>query len=32
MGVDKKNIKTVVHLEASATAEAYIQESSLIRY
>ena len=27
MGVDKKNIKTVVHLEASATAEAYIQEA-----
>jgi ATP-dependent DNA helicase RecQ len=27
MGVDKKNIKTVVHLEASTTAEAYIQEA-----
>ena len=27
MGVDKKNIKTVVHLEASPTAEAYIQEA-----
>ena len=27
MGVDKKDIKTVVHLEASATAEAYIQEA-----
>lgn len=27
MGVDKKNIKTVIHLEASATAEAYIQEA-----
>ena len=27
MGVDKKNIKTVVHLEVSATAEAYIQEA-----
>ena len=27
MGVDKKNIKTVVHLEPSATAEAYIQEA-----
>ena len=27
MGVDKKNIKTVVHIEASATAEAYIQEA-----
>ena len=29
MGVDKKDIKTVVHLEASATAEAYIQEAGL---
>jgi len=27
MGVDKKDIKTVVHLEASQTAEAYIQEA-----
>ena len=27
MGVDKKDIKTVVHLEVSATAEAYIQEA-----
>lgn len=27
MGVDKKDIKTVVHLQASATAEAYIQEA-----
>lgn len=27
MGVDKKDIKTVVHLEASETAEAYIQEA-----
>lgn len=27
MGVDKKNIKTVVHLETSTTAEAYIQEA-----
>ncbi len=27
MGVDKKDIKTVIHLEASATAEAYIQEA-----
>lgn len=27
MGVDKKNIKTVVHIEASPTAEAYIQEA-----
>ncbi len=27
MGVDKKDIKTVVHLEASPTAEAYIQEA-----
>ena len=27
MGVDKKDIKTVVHLEPSATAEAYIQEA-----
>ncbi len=27
MGVDKKDIKTVVHLEAPATAEAYIQEA-----
>ncbi len=27
MGVDKKNIKTVVHLVPSATAEAYIQEA-----
>lgn len=27
MGVDKKDIKTVVHIEASATAEAYIQEA-----
>lgn len=27
MGVDKRNIHTVVHLEASATAEAYIQEA-----
>lgn len=30
MGVDKKDIRTVVHLEAPTTAEAYIQESSLI--
>ena len=27
MGVDKKNIKTVVHIVPSATAEAYIQEA-----
>ncbi len=27
MGVDKKDIKTVVHLEASETAEAYTQEA-----
>lgn len=27
MGVDKKDIKTVVHLEAAQTAEAYIQEA-----
>ena len=27
MGVDKKNIKTVVHIAPSATAEAYIQEA-----
>lgn len=27
MGVDKKDIKTVIHLEASETAEAYIQEA-----
>lgn len=27
MGVDKKDIKTVVHLETPATAEAYIQEA-----
>ena len=27
MGVDKKDIKTVVHLEVPATAEAYIQEA-----
>lgn len=27
MGVDKKDIKTVVHLEPSTTAEAYLQES-----
>ena len=27
MGVDKKDIKTVVHIEASPTAEAYIQEA-----
>ncbi len=27
MGVDKKDIKTVVHLQASPTAEAYIQEA-----
>jgi len=27
MGVDKKDIKTVVHLEPSPTAEAYIQEA-----
>ncbi|EID84312.1 ATP-dependent DNA helicase, RecQ family [Treponema sp. JC4] len=27
MGVDKKDIKTVVHMEASETAEAYIQEA-----
>lgn len=27
MGVDKKDIKTVVHIEASSTAEAYIQEA-----
>lgn len=27
MGVDKKNIRTVIHLEASPTAEAYIQEA-----
>lgn len=27
MGVDKKDIKTVVHLEAPQTAEAYIQEA-----
>ena len=27
MGVDKKDIKTVIHLEASPTAESYIQEA-----
>ena len=27
MGVDKKDIKTVIHLEAPPTAEAYIQEA-----
>lgn len=27
MGVDKKDIKTVVHIEPSSTAEAYIQEA-----
>lgn len=27
MGVDKKNIRTVIHLEASPTAESYIQEA-----
>lgn len=27
MGVDKKDIHTVIHLEASTTAEAYIQEA-----
>ena len=27
MGVDKKNIRTVVHLDAPLTAEAYIQEA-----
>lgn len=27
MGVDKKDIKTVLHIEASPTAEAYIQEA-----
>ncbi len=27
MGVDKKNIRTVVHLEASPSAESYIQEA-----
>ena len=27
MGVDKKDIKTVVHIETSPTAEAYIQEA-----
>lgn len=27
MGVDKKDIKTVVHLDAPSTAEAYIQEA-----
>lgn len=27
MGVDKKNIRTVIHLEPPATAEAYIQEA-----
>jgi ATP-dependent DNA helicase RecQ len=27
MGVDKSDIRTVVHLEAPATAEAYIQEA-----
>lgn len=27
MGVDKKDIKTVVHIQAPATAEAYIQEA-----
>ena len=27
MGVDKKDIRTVIHLEASPTAEAYIQEA-----
>lgn len=29
MGIDKKDIKTVVHIEASPTAEAYIQVSVL---
>ena len=32
MGVDKANVRTVVHLEASPTAESYIQEPVLIRY
>ena len=27
MGVDKKNIRTVIHLNASPTAEAYVQEA-----
>ncbi|MGP1491317.1 MAG: RecQ family ATP-dependent DNA helicase [Treponema sp.] len=27
MGVDKKNVRTVIHLNASPTAEAYIQEA-----
>ncbi|MBR1911018.1 MAG: ATP-dependent DNA helicase RecQ [Treponema sp.] len=27
MGVDKKNIRTVIHLEASSSIEAYIQEA-----
>jgi len=27
MGVDKKDIKTVIHIEAPATAEAYLQEA-----
>lgn len=31
MGVDKKDIRTVVHLDCPTTAEAYIHESSLIR-
>lgn len=27
MGVDKKNVRTVIHLEAPPTAEAYVQEA-----
>jgi len=27
MGVDKKNVRTVIHLNASPTAEAYVQEA-----
>ena len=30
MGVDKKNIKTVIHLESPPTAESYLQESGRI--
>ena len=27
MGIDKKDIKTVIHLDAPSTAESYIQEA-----
>lgn len=32
MGVDKKDIKTVIHLESPPTAESYLQVSSLISW